>query len=722
MGTRSKPPVEIESKSQESTEVPPRDGLPAFARYIDIQGILRGQKGVVRLFLAAPKNEDVADTLKLKESRPELLVLSANMPYFSGTKTNLALFDHCKALSFSDDFATDLVRLVINYFQGKNIGSSSVQYISMALRKFVEFLASQSQIPSTLTDIDKDIWMAFLDALEADKRVKKVKSIFNSSRAPFAAYGLTSLGGSLKDISTRGRRRNKPSLEHTSELAEATDYSDVVMYQLLSLFIFEFERRIGYLKRYESIAEADMPKDWLYPGRRPAGGKGVGRGIRDTVELVRQWLQDEDAGYQILIDHHLIHYKAGLIKRKKNGSLDGGVKAILYNLRHSSEEPPDSKFQKEMGRRHSFNRSRGGLGLFDFYLKKKTPTETNVVIDQIGWCLANLVMMQTGVNLEVVLTIPSKAENGKSILTRGDTLFIKQNGVETEINLFGLKARGGKNLSLKVIDVVVSKTSPLYQMLIEYERYVKVGDGPFFEFGKSFITNWSFASQSSRNLSESYPVTDEKGQQLPTIDTTKFRKVFASGQLLDRMKNVKDMNELAEMLRDDLNHGNLDTTLTNYLMKSTVGRSVIDIAIATITSQKLNDLKCKSQIEGPKPVPFKKKVFLCHCADPQNPSHDVAIADECRHYDLCLGCEQSIITKEHLPYISLRIVQYEAEREKDPIIWPALYEDKWCIAHDALARYIKKNKTNGQDLVDEAWIAAREGRVTLPPIIAPNRM
>jgi hypothetical protein len=179
---------------------------------------------------------------------------------------------------------------------------------------------------------------------------------------------------------------------------------------------------------------------------------------------------------------------------------------------------------------------------------------------------------------------------------------------------------------------------------------------------------------------------------------------------------------LAEKLRDDLHHGNLDTTLTNYLLKSTVGRSVIDIAIATITGGKLNDLKCMSQIEGHKPIHFKKKVFLCHCADPHNPSHDVAIAEECRHYDLCLGCEQSIITKEHLPYICLRIIQYEAEREKDQHIWPALYEDKWCIAHDALACYIKKDKINGRHLVDEAWMAARQGRVTLPPIIAPNRM
>ena len=156
-------------------------------------------------------------------------------------------------------------------------------------------------------------------------------------------------------------------------------------------------------------------------------------------------------------------------------------------------------------------------------------------------------------------------------------------------------------------------------------------------------------------------------------------------------------------------------------LKSSGARSVIDIAIATITGGKLNDLKCKSQIEVRKPIPFKKKVFLCHCADPHNPSHDVAIADECRHYDLCLGCERSIITKEHLPYICLRIIQYEAEREKDPYIWTGTFEDRWCIAHDALARYIEKDKKYGRHFVDEAWAAAREGRISLPNIIAATR-
>ncbi|MCU6434609.1 hypothetical protein LPB67_12590 [Undibacterium sp. Jales W-56] len=721
MGTKSKPPVEIDFTCG-GTEVPPQDGLPLFKRYIDIQGQQQGQRTLTRLFLTIPSDEDIADTVRLKKSKQfELDVIAAKMPYFnSSVKTNSPLLQHCKALGFSDSFAIELVRLIINHLQHKHLANGSVSQRILALREFVEFLATQRQKPVTLADIDKGIWKEFLAVMQADKRTS-AKFIFNYSRAPFVAYEPTSQTGWLASLPFRKSRRAKPSPEHSSELAETRDYSDVVMYQLLSLFVYEFDRRIAYLKRYERITEADMPKDWLYPGLR--GRQGKGHSI-DTGKLLREWLRDEERGYQVLIDHHLMHHKTGVIKENQSGRLIGGLKSALPSLRLNGDDETKelvSKFQAEMGRRHGYKHASGKLTFLSFYLKKKTPTEANGVINQIGWCLANLVMMQTGINKEVVLTIPSKAEDGRSILTRGDTIFVKKDSTETEINLYGTKARTG-NSPLKVIPVIIVKGSPLYEMLIDYERYLKVGDGPFFEFDKPFTGAWCTAGQAGRNLWEIYPVIDESDQQLSSIDSTKFRKVFTSGQLLDRMKNIKDMNELAEMLRDDLNHGNLDTTLSNYIMKSTVGRSVIDIAIATITGQKLNELKCKSKIESSKTIPFKKKVFLCHCADPQNPSHEVAIADECRHYDLCLGCEQSIITKEHLPYVCLRILQYQAEQQKDPIIWPALFEDKWCIAHDALARYIEKDKKNGRQLVDQAWIAAHQGRVSLPPIIAPNRM
>ncbi len=715
MGTKSKPPVVIES-SGGGTDVPPQDGLPPFKRYIDIEGQKRGKKTVTRLFLAKPSDEDVVNTVKLKKSNQFAFVVSgANMPYMSNANAIVSLSQYCCSLGLSDDFATDFVRLVINHLQGKNRTDGAIREYVNSLRIFAEFIAARSPKPHLLTDIDKQIWLDFMQAMGTDEEAQG-KKYFNNARAPFTAYWATSHGAWLSSFPFRVSRRNKPLPEHSSEIFEAKDYSDVVMYQLLALFIYEFNRRIGYLKRYERITEADMPKDWLYPGRKALRGKG------DKLNLLREWLSDEVEGYEVLIDHYLMHHKEGLIKKCSSRNLQGGIGNLLAHLRgqcSTEDYALVTKFQIEMARRHGYEFGKGRTSLLSFYLKTKTPTETNVVIHQIGWCLANLVMMQTGVNKEVVLTIPSKAEDGRSILTRGDGVFVRKDGAETELHLYGIKAKVG-NAPMKVIPVVLVKESPLYEMLFDYERYVKVAqDGPFFEFDDDFINNWNKARL--KKFGSRYPVIDENGKQLSSIDTKRFRKVFASGQLLDRMKNIKDMNELAEMLRNDLNHEDFDTTLTNYLLKSSGARSVIDIAIATITGGKLNDLKCKSQIEVRKPIPFKKKVFLCYCADPHNPSHDVAIAGECRHYDLCLGCERSIITKEHLPYICLRIIQYEAEREKDPYIWTGTFEDRWCIAHDALAHYIEKDKKNGRHFVDEAWAAAREGRISLPNIIAATR-
>jgi len=562
-----------------------------------------------------------------------------------------------------------------------------------------------------------------------DRRAKS-RMEFNYARAVFSSCAPTALGGWLKELALKERKR-RALAEHTSEFAESThDYSEVVMYQMLALFIFVFEQRVGFLKRYQEVTEADMPKDWIYPGRKKTFPNRVGNSVRagcptDKTLLLKEWLRDKDNGYEIIINHCLLYHKLGFRKRlcQRSKWLTSQFISILkaYGAKYS-EDGLYKQFSSEMGLRHGYDPEKDPVTFVDYYIKKNTADETHIINNQIGWCLANLLMMQTGVNREVILTIPSLGENGESILKRGDTVFVKEGqSCETEISLYGYKAKTGRSPE-KVIDIVVSKASPLYKMLCDYERYVKVGTtGPFFEFNKSFITSWSTAG-GMKNLSKTFPVFNESGEQLTTLECSRFRKVFASGALLDRMKNVHDMNELAELLRQDLSHGKFDTTVTNYLLKTDAARSIIDIAITTVINSKLEELKCKSHIETNKKTPYKKKVYLCHCVDPSNPSHDVAIAEECRHYDMCLGCEQSVITKEHLPYICLRILQYENERKQDPLIWPATWEDRWCIAHDALARYELKDKKNGAELVAEAWQLARSGCISLPPILSPSRM
>ena len=726
MRKKSKPPVVI-SQAVGGTAVPPVDGLPPFRRFLDINGKQYGKKTLIRLFFVTPSEEEISATEQAYKSSTgtKMYVMASRMPWMSsGTVVSTPSFDYCQSVGFADDFSEDIVRLLINRFKGRHLGRNSLYNANYAVQQFVRFLSDRNPRPRSITELDKDIWIDYLEFLSKDRR-KSFENEFNAVRAVFSSYASSALGGWLSELKVKDGKRRKLA-EHTSELAESTrDYSDTVMYQLLALFIFTFEQRIGFLKRYEKVTEKDMPADWIYPGRKKTKHFHYQGSLGDEGRLIEEWLRDTQRGYEIILDHVILYHKLGLVTRKGNASYSSPFSRKLRGYGYRGGEVRKDLYRRfliAMGEKHGYNHEAGPRTYLDYYVKKKTAGEKNLVMNQTGWCLANLLMMQTGANREVVLTIPSLGENGESILKRGDGIFVRDGqGGETEINLYGTKSKTG-NSPEKVIDIIIAKSSPLYQMLCDYERYVKVRTtGPFFEFSKSITGVWSTAVGLA-DLSKTFPVLNDSGELLKTIQCSRFRKVFASGALLDRMKNVDDMNELANQLRQDLTHGNFDTTLNHYLLKSDVARSIIDIAIATIIDGKLEELKCKSRIETNKKLSFEKKAYLCHCADPRHPSHDVAIAEECRYYDLCLGCEQSIITAEHLPYICLRILQYEEERKKDALSWPAMWEDRWCVAHDALAKYELKDKRNGARLVDEAWRMAREGLVSLPPIMSPSRM
>src|SRR5450830_884617 len=189
-------------------------------------------------------------------------------------------------------------------------------------------------------------------------------------------------------------------------------------------------------------------------------------------------------------------------------------------------------------------------------------------------------------------------------------------------------------------------------MLREYEDHVKTdSEGPFFELGLTTIRNWG------KNFETRYVVYDDDGALLCGLMTKRFRRVFANGKLMDHMKGVSNAQELAERLRLELDHENFDVTLSHYLFKSSSAMSILDMAIAAITSDKIQKaLEFEGAIDLSNRMPFSKSVYLCECANPKNPTHGFPIAKECKYYDLCLGCKRSIVCAKHLPYICLRIL------------------------------------------------------------------
>lgn len=732
MGRRSNIPVSLVKASEVSTEVPFNDGLPSMANFIDVNFARANRKILTRIFLKSPIQEDIYSTLEIRKiiGRENLIVIGAQMPYMNnGVHVTSTLYDYCVESGLSAEFSLILTRIFINYFIGRSFAPDTIADKFRAYRGFIDFACFQTDMRSqlTLNDLNKQFWLNFLEFVELNNN--KPDQTFNDVRGVFKCFPPATLNGWLLELSC-AKRNLKEADEHSSELVDAA-YTDSVMYQILALCLEGFQRRIGYLKRYESLTEADMPLDWLYPGRdnrklvEGTNRIGLKKGMTFETEssrLLIKWLKDEDIGYSILIDHFILHHKSGLIKKTNSNRFTGGIVSSLGGLANKSNDAKMllDRFWKVTANWHGFKYPSRSRAMWNFYLKKKSSIEINIVINQIAWCLGNLLMMQTGINKEVALSIPSRSENGDSILSRSDSLFISKNEGSTEVELYGFKERGGGER--KKIAFSIVKDSPIYEMLTEYEKYVKVDfEGPFFEINKKFKRNWNEAGGIA-DFKEIYPIF-ENGSLLKSINTIKFRKVFATGQLLDRIQGIKNGNDLAEKIQEDLKHGSLDVTLTHYLLKTNVGRSVIDTAIATITSEKLVDaLHFKGTVALDNQHPIKKKVFLCDCEDPLKPSHDLAIADECKHYDLCLGCERSVITDFHLPYIAARIIQYEAERAKDPYIWPATFENLWCIAHDALQQYQIKNNLHGKRLVTEAWTLANNGQITLPPIINTNRL
>jgi hypothetical protein len=320
MGRKSKPPVEIDSSSS-GTDVLPMDGLPPFKRFIDIDGMQHSQKILTRLFFVTPSNEEVTDTVQKHQSNEvRICVIGGWMPYMPNGRISPPLFEHSRALGFTEAFSTDVVRLAISHLQGKHLGRNSVSNAETALRKLVCFLAASSERPQAVTDISRAIWTDYVAFCAADG-CQSSEILFNTARLIFHNYAPTSLSGRLDGLKFKAGKRRKPSKEHTSPLAETRDYTNVVMYQLLCLFIYVFELRIGFLKHYENVRAEDMPSDWVYPGRKAKYGK---RGTpTDAGQLIRNWLLDETAGYQVLIDHHIMHHKAGLIKRNRAGHTRG---------------------------------------------------------------------------------------------------------------------------------------------------------------------------------------------------------------------------------------------------------------------------------------------------------------------------------------------------------------------------------------------------------------
>lgn len=202
--------------------------------------------------------------------------------------------------------------------------------------------------------------------------------------------------------------------------------------------------------------------------------------------------------------------------------------------------------------------------------------------------------------------------------------------------------------------------------------------------------------------------------RLASLDSRRFRKVYAAKEMLKAVNEAQNHQELAARLTHALKHNQFDTTLGSYLSLG-AAKTITDVGIFTLQKKYLEEARTfrgvrreHSKVEG-------VIGFYAACENPQAPDYEGAIPateKECQQYDMCLGCTQSRVFDAHLPRIAKRILQYEAQRETMPrATWEAAYSRKLARAQDVF------NGWSDKSAVKEALEAARNGSVFLPEII-----
>ncbi len=278
------------------------------------------------------------------------------------------------------------------------------------------------------------------------------------------------------------------------------------------------------------------------------------------------------------------------------------------------------------------------------------------------------------------------------------------------LRLIGIKKKMGV-APPKEISIRVPVDSHLFGILILYEEMFSLPDSDLF-FSGIHVGN------AKRDFCSVYKMISDDGDTLTGIDTTKIRKSFAGAKLAKLVDEVESAEELARRLRESLNHESFDTTIFSYLMKSGSGHLVYSSAVIALTNKMLEDaIAFKGKILNKKNKQYsstKIPVYLCDCSDPNNPTHDIPIANQCKHYDLCLGCERSEVYAEHIPRICYRILQYEKASQLTDI----LHADRKAIALDCLAKF-ETTYPDGAQILESGYLLASRAMLDNKPLLPP---
>ena len=724
MGRKRKQLVEVQKADINTQVTPSLYDLPEFKSFFTTNEYHPGSKKLRSkniFFLEYAIDQQIAEIKALvaegKDKGFKVVVIGLSVR--TKRKVQPPLVEELVSYGFSREFGDTIGRIFIKKFDGI-VKSYHTKTRIVAVKAFFRFVNRQEDDVSdfTLDDLTKNHFYDFYLSLDLSSSSSDSGALaMTDTRSILVEYLSPAIANWLKVLRIQDKSATKkPASEHTSPLFQIEDdlYTDSVMYQMVGLLLVQFESIYKRFDYYDNLSESDMPEGWWDPRINLRYGKGKKVPIPHEYEkvlYVDKLFQEKN--YQAILDHELIFRKFGF----------HGFKSFMFCQNNKKPQKQRKERQQRIDERmtkyRDFLKNNYNLAKFHQPVLSGFDGSGSYFRNLLGWCLANVLMIQTGINKEVALSIPSLSNSGGSILDNDDTLFLSKSG-SSEIRLYGYKARRGFYTQIKEVPVVIQKEGLLHKLLKKYETYKTSSEGPFFEVD-SMGRRWTGPGWVGSNFQALFPIVRDDGSILTRIDTRKFRKIYANAQLLDISKGAQSPQEMAEKIRDSIHHGNLDTTLNHYIFNTQRGAAAIDIAIIAITNGKLDEsigFRGRIEIERSQDTKGDQRiqVFLCDCEDPRNPTHNEVIHEQCRHYDLCLGCERSIVCKENLPSICVRIIQYENFRENNVRGWAEFYEDNCMIAYDALDQYASF-ESGGETHIEEAWTMARSGKVKLPPLM-----
>ncbi|MDO6709680.1 hypothetical protein Q4567_02980 [Aliiglaciecola sp. 2_MG-2023] len=612
----------------------------------------------------------------------------------SSSKSAFNIFSDGKDL-VGVEIAKTFCRLLIQSFKIKPV--KKPDDFNLSIKRLFHYLASLEEKPFAFKDITLNIYVDFLLSLPNELQAKAGKTCFQRILPLHPHSKLLN----INSISVHRQHKSRIQDLDLDSLLDEKDYSDRVMMQMLAYCFYDLEI---WKKRWElmqSTTKESLGEDYFdkYSINDHNLVKALSSGKEGHDKLFLNFLLEckaERAGKILHRDNIQTNRIRSIVKGKGYKGINGRADYVAY---------------------HKYLANK----MWSYYAKADQPEPRPYLkfeTQHMPAVLALFLMISTGKNKETILSIKRNYGNKAWYENFDINLGVddKTPASQKIIRVIGHKTRGA--FGIKKIPMRIPINSPIFEYMKLYDDIVNAPTREYFFNFKSSST----LLQTHKVFCNSYKILDDNNEVLTSIETPRLRKTFAGHLLLQMVEDVDNAEDLVSKLREALNHKEFDTTLFSYIMKTGVGNQVINAAIVALTSNMLEKAMVfqGTICEETERDARNKQVYLCDCTDDTSPTHNLPIADRCKKYDMCLGCERSEVYAMHIPKICYRVMQYDEVAKKNPLGFSGLLEDRRQIALDTIGRFSNEHG-RGVEIVEhgyaEAARAMKNNRPLLPTII-----